>query len=66
MAEFEGALTQVLRIAVDGTLDPETATPGLKSLLIRAAGAESFAALEARLAEAQAAVRAIYERVMAR
>jgi glutamate-ammonia-ligase adenylyltransferase len=63
-AGFEGALTQVLRIAVDGTLEPEAATPGLKSLLIRAAGAESFAALEARLAEAQAAVRAIYERVM--
>jgi len=63
-AELEQSLTQVTRIAVDGTLDPRTATPGLKNLLVRAGHAPDFATLEARLAEAQTNVRAIYDRVM--
>jgi glutamate-ammonia-ligase adenylyltransferase len=63
-AALEHALTQVLRIAVDGTLDPKEATPGLRSLLVRAAGAEDFAALEARLANAQKAVRAILTEIL--
>ena len=33
---FQQALTQVLRLAVDGTLDPQSVTPGLKALLLRA------------------------------
>ncbi|MBU3537165.1 hypothetical protein KHT87_22335, partial [Alkalihalobacillus clausii] len=37
-ALLEHALTQVLRIALDGTLEPAEATPGLKALLVRAAG----------------------------
>jgi glutamate-ammonia-ligase adenylyltransferase len=64
-AETQNALTQVLRIAVDGTLDPETASPGLKSLLVRADSATDFAELEHRLASEQASVRAIFTRVMA-
>src|SRR6201999_3262694 len=56
-AGLEHALTQVLRIALDGTLEPAEATPGLKAMLVRAAGAESFEALETRLAEAQKSVR---------
>jgi glutamine synthetase adenylyltransferase len=63
-AALQQALTQALRIALDGTLDPQTATPGLKGLLVRAAGAEDFSELEARLAETQSAVRVIYERVL--
>jgi hypothetical protein len=55
----------VLRIAVDGTLDPETATPGLKALLVRADAAATFEELEQRLAAEQATVRAIFDRVMA-
>jgi glutamate-ammonia-ligase adenylyltransferase len=54
----------VLRIALDGTLDPATATPGLKNLLAQAAGETDFSALETRLAKAQESVRAVYERVM--
>jgi len=54
---FQQALTQVLRIAVEGTLDPVQATPGLKALLARAGGAKDFAELVARLAEHQARVR---------
>jgi glutamate-ammonia-ligase adenylyltransferase len=64
-AALEHALTQVLRIAVDGTLDPKEATSGLRSLLVRAAGAEDFAALEARLGSTQRAVRAILTETLA-
>jgi glutamate-ammonia-ligase adenylyltransferase len=63
-AYLQHALTQTLRIALDGTLDPKTATPGLKGLLVRAAGVEDFAELETRLAETQSSVRKIYERVL--
>jgi glutamine synthetase adenylyltransferase len=63
-ATLQHALTQTLRIALDGTLDPKTATPGLKGLLVRAAGVEDFAELETRLAETQSSVRKIYERVL--
>jgi glutamate-ammonia-ligase adenylyltransferase len=63
-AELQSALTHVLRIAVEGTLDPETATPGLKTLLTRAAGSDNFAALEQKLASAQLGVREIFDRVM--
>jgi len=63
-AALQHALHQVLRIAVDGTLDPASATAGLKALLVKAGGAESFAILEERLAEAQRAARAVFERVM--
>jgi glutamate-ammonia-ligase adenylyltransferase len=52
-AEFQSALMQVLRIAVDGTLDPGSATPGLKSLLIGAVDAQNFDTLESRLAALQ-------------
>ena len=58
-AALEHALTQVLRIAVEGTLDPQAATHGLRALLVRAAGVADFDALEARLAAAQKGVRAI-------
>jgi glutamate-ammonia-ligase adenylyltransferase len=63
-AALQHALTQVLRIALDGTLDPESATPGLKNLVVRAAGHDDFSQLEASLAKAQAGVREIFERVL--
>jgi glutamate-ammonia-ligase adenylyltransferase len=56
-AKLEHALTQVLRIALDGTLDPAHATSGLKSLLVRAADAGDFDVLETRLVDTQMAVR---------
>jgi glutamate-ammonia-ligase adenylyltransferase len=64
-ASFQHALMQVLRIAVDGTLDPAAATPGLKALLARTGGAKDFTELEARLAMHQANARAVFEDVMA-
>jgi [glutamine synthetase] adenylyltransferase / [glutamine synthetase]-adenylyl-L-tyrosine phosphorylase len=63
-ASFQHALTQVLRIALDGTLDPEHATEGLKALLARTGGVRDFAELEARLAAHQAQARAVFEQVM--
>ena len=63
-AKLQQSLTQILRIAIDGTLDPDTASPGLKSLLIHAGRAGDFASLEGELIRAQSAVREIFERVL--
>ncbi|HXL99735.1 MAG TPA: bifunctional [glutamine synthetase] adenylyltransferase/[glutamine synthetase]-adenylyl-L-tyrosine phosphorylase [Rhizomicrobium sp.] len=63
-ARVENALTQILRIAVEGTLEPDAASPGLKTLLVRAAGAKDFETLEASLADARMRVRAVFDRVM--
>jgi glutamate-ammonia-ligase adenylyltransferase len=60
-ARLQQALTQILRVALDESLDPEAATPGLKVLLARAGGVGDFPTLEARLAGTQDAVRAIFE-----
>jgi len=64
-ARLQHALTQVLRIALDETPKMGEATPGLKALLVEAGEAADFAALEARLFDLQARVRAIFEKVMA-
>ncbi|MDE2134294.1 MAG: bifunctional [glutamine synthetase] adenylyltransferase/[glutamine synthetase]-adenylyl-L-tyrosine phosphorylase [Alphaproteobacteria bacterium] len=64
-ANLQHALTQALRIALDGPLDAATATPGLRALLARAGGAADFAVLQTLLAEHQARARRIFERVMA-
>jgi glutamate-ammonia-ligase adenylyltransferase len=64
-AALQHALTQVLRVALDETPKLAEATPGLKALLVQAGEAADFPALEARLFELQARVRAIFERVMA-
>jgi len=63
-ALMEHALTQVLRIALDGTLEPERATPGLKSLLVRAAGEPDFESLERQLAVSQHAVHGILDKLV--
>jgi glutamate-ammonia-ligase adenylyltransferase len=64
-ARLEHALTQVLRISLEGALEPGKATPGLKALLARAGAAKDFSVLESRLFALQAEVRRVYERVMA-
>jgi [glutamine synthetase] adenylyltransferase / [glutamine synthetase]-adenylyl-L-tyrosine phosphorylase len=61
---LEQALTQVVRIALDGTLDPVTATPGLKALLARAAGIEAFETLGRRLAALQSRAHRIFEQTV--
>ena len=62
-ARLQQALTQTMRIALDETLKPEEATPGLGVLLARAGGAADFAGLEQRLAGLQHQVRAAYVRL---
>ena len=64
-AGLEQALTQVLRIALDETLEAGSASAGLKALLARAGGAADFSALERELFARQDAVRAAFERLMA-
>jgi glutamate-ammonia-ligase adenylyltransferase len=64
-AELQQGLTQTLRIALDATMKPEEATPGLKQLLVRAAGAPDFPGLEARLTGLQARVRQVFTRLIA-
>jgi glutamate-ammonia-ligase adenylyltransferase len=63
-ASLQQALTQILKIAVDTTLDPETASEGLKALLLRAAGLPDFALLEGELIRAQKAVRAVFDGII--
>ncbi|MBI1328295.1 MAG: bifunctional [glutamine synthetase] adenylyltransferase/[glutamine synthetase]-adenylyl-L-tyrosine phosphorylase [Alphaproteobacteria bacterium] len=64
-AELQHALMHVLRIALDGILEPQSASPGLKNLLVRAAAATDFASLEKSLSEMQDSAREIFVRVMA-
>jgi glutamate-ammonia-ligase adenylyltransferase len=64
-ANLENALTQVLRIALEGPLDAQSATPGLKALLARAGEAVDFAELQKLLADLQARARQIFERILA-
>jgi glutamate-ammonia-ligase adenylyltransferase len=59
------ALTQVLRIAVNGVLEVETATSGLKTLLARTGGETEFARLEAKLQDLQSRAYAIFQRRIA-
>jgi glutamate-ammonia-ligase adenylyltransferase len=63
-ARLEHALTQVLRIALDETLNVEDATPGLKALLTRAAEAGSFAQAQMNLARLQIKTRDIFNRLL--
>ncbi|HEX4077768.1 MAG TPA: bifunctional [glutamine synthetase] adenylyltransferase/[glutamine synthetase]-adenylyl-L-tyrosine phosphorylase [Rhizomicrobium sp.] len=63
-ARFQLALLQILRISFDGAFDPEQATAGMKALLMRAAGADEFHALESRLAAAQAEARGVFDRLL--
>ncbi len=60
-ANLQTALIHVLRIAVDGTLDPAHATAGLKALLARAGGVSGFVELERILFDLQKRARRIFE-----
>ena len=63
-AGLEQALTQILRIALDETLDAGAASAGLKALLTKAGGARDFPGLERELFARQDAVRRIFLRLM--
>jgi glutamate-ammonia-ligase adenylyltransferase len=57
-------LLQILRMAVSGSFDPAHATPAMKSLLLRATGADDFATLDDRLVRGQAATLAIFDKLL--
>ena len=63
-AHLEHALTQALRIALDGTLDAATASSGLKHLLARAGEVSDFATLQKLLADLQSRAHQVFVRVM--
>jgi [glutamine synthetase] adenylyltransferase / [glutamine synthetase]-adenylyl-L-tyrosine phosphorylase len=63
-AKLEHAVTQVLRIALSGPFEAQSATRGLKALLARAGDAPDFGGLEAELAEMERQVRAIFDRLL--
>lgn len=58
------ALTQVMRLAVDGRFKPEEAPREVLGLLTRAGEAEDFAALTAKLVATEAAVRAVFTEIV--
>jgi glutamate-ammonia-ligase adenylyltransferase len=57
-------LTQILRLTLEGPFHPLSAPEGLKSLLVRAGEAESFADLERKLKQSLADVREAFERLI--
>jgi glutamate-ammonia-ligase adenylyltransferase len=57
-------LTQILRLCLNAPFDAKTATPGLTTLLARAADVPDFVTLEAFLAETQGKVRRSFVRIL--
>jgi len=57
-------LTQILRLCLPASFDPQTASPGILALLARAADLPDFATLSAHLADTQRAVRASFIRIL--
>jgi glutamate-ammonia-ligase adenylyltransferase len=55
------ALTQILRLCVDGLFDPKTAPGGLLDLLARAGELPDFARLDRHLRDTERAVRGSFE-----
>jgi glutamate-ammonia-ligase adenylyltransferase len=64
-ARLQTSLTQILRIALEETLEPATASAGLKALLVHAGGAVNFTKLEQELAACQDEAHAVFHRLMA-
>jgi glutamate-ammonia-ligase adenylyltransferase len=59
-------LTQVLRLCVDGAYDPEASLPALNHLVASAAESPGIPAAEALLAETQARVAGLFDRLVGR
>jgi glutamate-ammonia-ligase adenylyltransferase len=57
-------LTQILRLCLPASFDPQAANPGILALLARAADLPDFATLSAHLEDSQRAVRACFIRIL--
>lgn len=57
-------LTHVLRLCLERPFDPQTASPGLRNLLARAAGVDSFEDVESGLKRSIGAVRHAFDRLI--
>jgi glutamate-ammonia-ligase adenylyltransferase len=62
--DLQHDLTQILRICVTGTLDPQSATESLKTRLAQVANVPDFAVLQASLIDAQADVVSTYRDII--
>jgi glutamate-ammonia-ligase adenylyltransferase len=56
--------TQVMRVAIAGTFDPETVASGVKRRIAAAAALPDFESLQGAVREAREAVRRAYARVL--
>ena len=63
-AQLYDALSQVIRLCIDGPFVPANAPIGLKHLLCRAADEPDFGRLESRLAATQARVLGLYDKIV--
>jgi glutamate-ammonia-ligase adenylyltransferase len=57
-------LTQILRLCLPASFDPQAASPGILALLARAADLPDFPTLSAHLEDTQRAVRASFVRIL--
>ena len=57
-------LTQILRLCLQGPLDPKTVAPGFAQLLARAADVPDFATLDVFLAETEGRVRRVFKEIL--
>jgi glutamate-ammonia-ligase adenylyltransferase len=57
-------LTQILRLCLPASFDPQAASPGIMALLARAADLPDFPTLSAHLMDTQRAVRASFIRIL--
>jgi glutamate-ammonia-ligase adenylyltransferase len=57
-------LTQILRLCLPARFDPKAASPGILTLLARAADLPDFPTLSAHLTDTQRAVRASFIRIL--
>jgi glutamate-ammonia-ligase adenylyltransferase len=58
------ALTQILRLCVEGVFKPEESSKGLLDLLASTGGLPDFATLDAHVRDTEAEVRASFERIV--
>ena len=64
-AKLYNNLTQVLRLCLEGSFKPDEAPQGLKDLLDRAAELPDFGTLERHLKETQAAIKDLFDELIA-